>query len=126
LLVEQVKLIDMAEWGFWRMKQPWMVCSAYLLVSLRASAFKGVGVNSEGRRETEGVESVVQIWSTHKWWDEGTGWKNALNNMRLLIQPYVCLCLLWPWLKLLGETGIGLALQRLIEHMNGFRVFLQV
>jgi len=32
----------------------------------------------------------------------------------------------WPWLELLGKTDIGLALQRLMEHMNGFRVFLQV
>jgi SRSO17 transposase len=116
------KLTDYAHIEKW-----WeMVCSAYLSVSLRASAFKGAEIDGEGGRETGGIGSVVQIWSTHKWWDGGTGWKNAPNNMRLLIRPCVCLCLLWPWLELLGEPDTGLALQRLIEQMNGFRVFLQV
>jgi hypothetical protein len=37
LLVEQVKLIDMAEWGFWRMKQPWNLYRS-LLMENRAQA----------------------------------------------------------------------------------------
>ena len=29
-----------------------------------------------------------------------SGWKHHLNNLRLLLQPYVCSCLLLPWLRL--------------------------
>jgi len=25
----------------------------------------------------------------HDWWDKGQGWKNILNNLRLVIQPFV-------------------------------------
>jgi hypothetical protein len=35
-------------------------------------------------------------------WDGGTGWKHALNNLRLLLQPFVGTCLLLPWLHLLS------------------------
>jgi hypothetical protein len=36
----------------------------------------------------------------HPAWDTGNGWKHHLNNLRLLLQPYVCSCLLLPWLHL--------------------------
>jgi hypothetical protein len=36
----------------------------------------------------------------HPHWDGGPGWKHHLNNLRLLLQPYVCSCLLLPWLHL--------------------------
>src|SRR6185312_2311870 len=29
----------------------------------------------------------------HPHWDGGPGWKRTLNNLRLLLQPYVCACL---------------------------------
>jgi hypothetical protein len=39
------------------------------------------------------------IFPKHKWWDPGKGWKNILHNLRLIIQPYVCYCLLYGWLE---------------------------
>jgi hypothetical protein len=30
----------------------------------------------------------------HPAWDTGTGWQHHLNHLRLLLQPYVCSCLL--------------------------------
>jgi hypothetical protein len=38
--------------------------------------------------------------AAHPAWDVGTGWKHELNNLRLLLQPFVCTCLLLPWLHL--------------------------
>lgn len=32
--------------------------------------------------------------------DKGQGWKNLLNNLRLVIQPFVFFNLLKPWLRL--------------------------
>jgi hypothetical protein len=40
--------------------------------------------------------------AAHPAWDGGTGWKHELNNLRLLLQPFVCTCLLLPWLHLLS------------------------
>ena len=32
--------------------------------------------------------------------DTGVGWKHHRNNLRLLLQPYVCSCLLIVWLPI--------------------------
>jgi hypothetical protein len=34
----------------------------------------------------------------HPWWDEGKGWKNILNNLRLFVQALCYFNLLKPWL----------------------------
>ncbi|HEV2461883.1 MAG TPA: hypothetical protein VGS80_26295 [Ktedonobacterales bacterium] len=36
----------------------------------------------------------------HPAWDARTGWKHHRNTLRLLLQPYSCSCLLFPWLAL--------------------------
>jgi hypothetical protein len=44
-------------------------------------------------------------------WDGGPGWKRTLNNLRLVLQPYVCAFLLLPWLRVLPllhlQTGLA-------------------
>jgi hypothetical protein len=32
------------------------------------------------------------------WWDDKNGWKNILNNFRLIIQPFTLFNLIYPWL----------------------------
>jgi SRSO17 transposase len=63
----------------------------------------------------------------HPAWDAGAGWKHHLNNLRLLLQPSVCSCLLFPWLALVPpahahtvQTGLA-ALGALV---NTFRLAL--
>jgi hypothetical protein len=34
----------------------------------------------------------------HPAWDQGRGWKHHRTTLRLLLQPYICSCLLFPWL----------------------------
>src|SRR5260370_365667 len=60
-------------------------------------------------------------------WDTGSGWKQHLNNLRLLLQPYTASCLLLPWLHLVPlphvqavQTGFA-ALGSLV---NTFRLAL--
>ena len=57
----------------------------------------------------------------HPAWDTRIGWKQHLNNLRLLRQPYVCSCLLLPWLHLVPlphgqsvQTGLA-ALGSLVD-----------
>jgi hypothetical protein len=57
----------------------------------------------------------------HPAWDQGNGWKHHLNNLRLLLQPYTCSCLLLPWLHLVPlphvqavQTGLA-ALAYLVD-----------
>lgn len=58
-----------------------------------------------------------------RWWDEGRGWKNVLNNLRLMIQPFIYLCLTSPWLGVFDVNGLRGGFLTLITFMNGYRGF---
>jgi hypothetical protein len=60
-------------------------------------------------------------------WDTGSGWKHHLNNLRLLLQPSVCSCLLLPWLALVPlphVQAIQTGLAALGSLVNTFRLAL--
>jgi hypothetical protein len=65
---------------------------AYLLVSLHSQNLH----NMDGKGTNESTDPVVSKWSEHQWWDFGQGWKNLLNNLRLVMQPYQFFNLLKP------------------------------
>lgn len=68
--------------------QKWweMVMSSFLMVSLFADAFNDACPHSQ------------QQFTQHPWWDNQKGWKNLLNNVRLIIQPLICFNWLNRWL----------------------------
>jgi SRSO17 transposase len=100
-----------------------VVCSAYLMISLQTEVMKPVP--EAKNREEEEVESQ-SIISQHKWWCEGQGWKHVLNNMRLLIQPFICCSLLLTWLRVIDVPMLETSLGSLIEKLNGFGGFLRI
>jgi len=79
-----------------------LVMSAYTLVSLQSADFAALG-HMRGASAAPSPAAPPPP-PTHldapPAWDVGTGWKHHLNNLRLLLQPYVCSCLLLPWLAL--------------------------
>ena len=98
--------------------QKWweVVMSAYLLVSLHsASLYPQPDFQGDNKSSV-----VVKKISTHLWWDEGTGWKNLLNNLRLVLQPFVMFNLIRPWLKVFPIPALSLGFSRLIALMNYF------
>ena len=58
--------------------QKWweIVCSAYLLVTLYSEHLNP-------------CQKTPKIFTEHQLWNEQTGWKNLLNNLRLIIQPFI-------------------------------------
>jgi hypothetical protein len=88
-----------------------IVSSAYLMVSLQADIFKD---------KTQLKSLKENKFSQHKWWDEGKGWKNLLNNLRLIIQPFIYLCLFTPWLQVFLITDLRNEFISLISIMNKF------
>ena len=63
-----------------------LIMSAYLLVSLHARV-----LNNRDEQEANPVQAqLITKFSTHDWWDKGQGWKNLLNNLRLIIQLLSC------------------------------------
>ena len=77
--------------------QKWweIVMSSYLMVSLHANALNP----SQDSDSNHGVSPVTSKISLHPGWNEQTGWKNLLNNLRLVLQPWVMFNLLQPLLK---------------------------
>jgi SRSO17 transposase len=113
-----------------------LVYSAYLMVSLQAEVFarqqpelSPAGPAPEertagGREAPAGAapvrpEAPERTLRQHKWWNAGKGWKHVLNNLRLLIQPFISYCLLSPWLEIFDmpslREGWGQLLTRLHE-----------
>lgn len=62
-----------------------IVLCAYLLVSLYAVQFKHREKNTSTTTE---ITSNAFPFRQHPHWEPGTTWRSALNNLRLLLQPY--------------------------------------
>jgi hypothetical protein len=106
--------------------------SAYTLVSLQSADFAALGHLTPpaaiAAAEPAAAEpSPAALLEAHPAWDTGTGWKHQLNNLRLLLPPYVCTCLLLPWLHLLSPPhvqAVQTGLAALGSVVNTFRLAL--
>ncbi|URD51276.1 IS701 family transposase [Chroococcidiopsis sp. CCNUC1] len=96
-----------------------IVFSAYLLISLQAEAFKDEAARSSLYLNSRLLE--LTEFKRHPYWESGTNWKSALNNLRLIIQPHIFWCLIEPWLRLFPIPGMKRSFFKLIKIMNGFR-----
>ena len=94
-----------------------IVSSAYLLVSLQANYFKLETVFCESPESSNLSNSQL---SQHPLWEKGTTWKSALNNLRLILQPYTYYNWLRPWLEVFKIPKFRRCFIQLIEKMNHF------
>ena len=99
------------------------MCCAYLLVSLQSPVL-GHANDASGRSQPATVASPPARFAEHRWWDPGQGWKNILNNLRLILQPYVSYCLLLPWLLLFDLPGLRAGFFQLMGIMNSLHASL--
>jgi len=97
-----------------------IIFSAYLMISLNSPAF--LSLNQSCPTETE-IQPPLADFSSHQQWNPQTGWKNVLNNLRLIIQPTLALWLLSPWLDVFPNPYLLLGFHDLIHAMNQFQPF---
>jgi SRSO17 transposase len=108
------------------------VMSAYTLVSLQSADLAALGhlaptpaaSSCAAQPSPPDASSALEA---HPACDRGTGWKHHLNNLRLLLQPYVCSCLLLPWLALVPlphVQAVQTGLAALGSLVNTFRLAL--
>ena len=100
-----------------------LVSCAYLLVSVQSPVFQPPDKEPASPQAAE-VPTPTDRFSEHRWWDPGQGWKHILNNLRLMLQPYVFHCLLLPWLLLFDIPGLRAGFLELIGIMNLFHAAL--
>lgn len=94
-----------------------VVMSVALLVSLQALQWKDVSTNEAAPPTT---------FEQHPWWTPGKNWAEALGNLRVVLQPYVCFCLLLPWMHVLGLSSLQDAFQPLLAAMNHFHALVPI
>lgn len=103
-----------------------IIMSAYLLVSLQAQARNESDSESRNEKSSPPISTEPENFSNHKWWDFNLGWKSTLNNLRLVIQPYIFGNLIKPWLIVFLNPKLQLGFQKLIEIMNQFQGYITV
>jgi hypothetical protein len=81
-----------------------LICCAYTLVSFQCLPLQAS--QEEPRPPVTHEVTPVNRFHEHPWWDTGQGWKNMLNNLRLILQPSICSCLILPWVLLFDISGL--------------------
>jgi hypothetical protein len=99
-----------------------LVFCTYILVSFQCSALQASEQESVPPATPPALE--VDRFPEHPWWDTGQGWKNVLNNLRLILQPFVFGCLLWPWMLLFDLSSLRTGFTQLTTIMNLFHARL--
>jgi len=93
-----------------------LICSAYLMVSLQ---FNSLHQQSHQTRDPQQIDLFHKL-SRHPWWSQDDGWKHRLNNLQLIIQPYIYYCLIKPWLKVFDNWYLRVGFRWLISIMNEY------
>lgn len=93
-----------------------VISSAYLMVSLQFN-----GLDCSGSQYADSIQSkLLAQFSQHPDWSEISGWKHRLNNLQLIIQPFIYYCLIKPWLQVFENWHLRVGFSWLIEIMNEF------
>ena len=69
------------------------------------------------------IQPPTLDFSSHQQWNPDRGWKNILNNLRLIIQPTLALWLISPWLDVFSNPYLLLGFHDLIHAMNQFHPY---
>ena len=96
-----------------------IIFCVYTMISLNSPAF--LKLKQSRQIETEVQKNRDIIFSNHKQWNHQCGWKNTLNNLRLIIQPLLLFWLIYPWLDILPNSKLLLGFNHLISAMNQFK-----
>ena len=96
-----------------------IVMSAYLMVSLQSEFFLDM------KKAPQNLKSYYYLrrYKKHPWWNKEQGWKNILNNLRLIIQPIIFYALISPWLKVFRISYLEDGFSILIALMNFYKPY---
>ncbi len=98
-----------------------IIFSVYTMISLNSQAF--LSLNQSRSIEPEVKENSSVDFSNHQQWNHQSGWKNTLNNLRLIIQPLFLFWVIYPWLNVFPNSHLLLGFNHLINTMNQFKPF---
>ncbi len=94
-----------------------IIFCVYTMVSLNSQPF--LSLNQQHTSKVKNKKKSVDF-SIHQQWNCDNGWKNTLNNLRLILQPTLLLWLILPWLDIFPNSKLLLGLNHLINSINQF------
>lgn len=74
------------------------------MISLNSPAF--LSLNKSHQTEAEKQENSYVNFSNHQQWNHECGWKNILNNLRLIVQPLLLFWLIYPWIDIFPNSHL--------------------
>lgn len=98
-----------------------IIFCVYTMISLNSPAF--LSLNQSCQQKNDILESNSVKFSNHQEWNSKRGWKNTLNNLRLIVQPLLLLGLIYPWLDIFPNFDLLLGFNQIIGIMNQFKPF---
>lgn len=93
-----------------------IVSSAYLMVSLQFWSH----LNESPTLLDDDQFNLLTRFRQHRYWSEPQGWKRRLNNVQLLIQPFIYFCSIKPWLAVFDIPDLRHGFMSLIKCINQF------
>jgi len=98
-----------------------LVMCAYLLVSLQAPALAAAPAGSADALAPIAPRALpADEVRQHPAWTDDASWKHRLTNLRVFLQPFVCACLLLPWLRIHPLPHLAAGLADLCALMNTY------
>ena len=89
------------------------------MISLNSPAF--LSLNQFSKISTDAKQNNSVNFFNHQQWNYDSGWKNILNNLRLIVQPLLLFWSIRPWLDILPNNNLWLGFGQLISAMNQFK-----
>ena len=82
-----------------------------------------LGLNLSRKIEPELQKNSDVDFSNHQQWNHESGWKNTLNNLRLIAQPLLLFWLIYPWIHIFPNSNLLLGFNQLISALNQFKPY---
>ena len=101
-----------------------IIFCVYTMISLNSPPLLSLNQSRQIETEVKNSRCISCVdFSHHKQWNHESGWKNTLNNLRLIVQPLLLLWLIYPWLDIFPNSNLLLGFNHLICAMNQFNPF---
>jgi SRSO17 transposase len=97
-----------------------IIFGVYTMISLNSPAFLSLNLSD---KTLANPNNDWANFSAHQEWNHESGWKNTLNNFRLVVQPILLFWLIYPWLDIFPNSNLLLGFKNLIDVMNQFQPF---
>jgi len=99
-----------------------LILSAYLMISLHTPPLRQSTESVTPDPDTDNDHSLLRM-SKPPYWQPNHGWKNTLNNIRVLMKPSLLFWAIVPWFQVFPDWQLLSSLRPLLHRVNQFQYF---